>query len=326
MTQTQHAELFSPLRIGRVELKNRIVAPPMVQVRPITSTEGIAWYRRLAAGGAGLVIVEATSIPRFGDDLTPDTLRGLVDAIHAGGAAAAIQLFPGVFGGPIGPDELTVEQIDELVGQFARAADICLTAGFDGVEPHGAHNYPLHAFFMPEKNHRDDEYGGNLDNRCRFALRLVEAIRSSVGDKLLILYRHTPTGGGATTEESLILAERLAAAGVDVMDISPAKGEKPASLAAPFKAKLNVPVIAVGGMQDPGAACEALREDRCDLVAVGRQLIADAEWGERVRTGRLDEIVPCEKCNEGCFGALRERKPVECVQWTGDELEAFLYP
>ncbi len=325
MTQSPHAELFSPLGIGRVELRNRVVAPPMVQVRSITSPEGIAWYRRLAAGGVGLVIVEATSIPRFGDDLTPDTLRGLVDAIHSKGAAAAIQLFPGVFGSPSGPDDLTVEQIDELVAQFGRAAEICLAAGFDGVEPHGAHNYPLHAFFMPEKDHRDDAYGGSLDNRCRLAVRIVEAIRDSVGDKLLILYRHTPVGGGVTIEESLALADRLVAAGVDVMDISPAKGEKPASLAAPFKAKLTVPVIAVGGMQDPAAACEALREDRCDLVAVGRQLIGDAEWAEKVRTGRLDEIIQCDKCNEGCFGALRDRKPVECVHWTGDELEAFLH-
>jgi 2,4-dienoyl-CoA reductase-like NADH-dependent reductase (Old Yellow Enzyme family) len=91
---TLYPELFQPIRIGPMELRNRIVAPPMVQVRSIVSREGIAWYRRLAAGGAGLVIVEATGVPRFGVDLTATSLRPLVKAIHTAGAKAAIQLFP----------------------------------------------------------------------------------------------------------------------------------------------------------------------------------------------------------------------------------------
>ncbi len=86
--------IFSPLNIRNITLRNRVVCPPMVQVRPVASKEGIACYRRLAAGGAALVIVEATGVPHFGAELTVENLRPLVDAIHAEGAAAAIQLFP----------------------------------------------------------------------------------------------------------------------------------------------------------------------------------------------------------------------------------------
>ena len=324
MMQAQSEELFSPLRVGQVELPNRIVAPPMVQIRPITSEEGIAWYRRLAAGGAGLVIVEATSVLLFGKELTPETLQPLVEAIHSQGAVAAIQLLPAYFRNKITPDELTAEQIDSIVDQYVQAAAICREAGFDGVEPHGAHNYLFNLFFMPDVNHRSDEYGGSLDNRCRLATRTVEQIRQAVGEGLLILYRHTPTGEAYSMEESLVLAERLVAAGVDVLDISPTKGSCAAELAAPFKEKFDVPVIAVGGMEDPDAACEALREGRCDLVAVGRQLIADAQWPSKVREGKLSEILHCDQCNEGCYAHLREEKPVACVKWTRDELAPYM--
>ena len=320
----RHQIIFSPLRIRHVELRNRVVAPPMVQVRPITSDEAIAWYRRLATGGPGLVIVEATGVPGFGKELTVETLKPLVSAIHDSGAAAAIQLFPIAFGQKADPNSLSVEQLDVMVEQYGRAAAICLEAGFDGVEPHGAHGYVLHQFFMPAKNQRSDEYGGSLENRCRLGVRIVKSIADAVGDKLLILYRHTPTGDDYGIEDSLVLAGKLIDAGVDVLDISPARDKVVADLAAPFKAKFDVPVIAVKGMHKPDAAAEALEAGRCDLVAIGRQLIADAQWPEKVRQGRLDELVKCEKCNVGCFDNLGDGKPVECVQWPDDELAGYM--
>ena len=321
---TPHQLIFSPLRIGHVELRNRIVVPPMVQLRPITSDAGIAWYRRLAAGGPGLVIVEATGIPGFGAELTAETLRPLVEAIHAGGAAAAIQLFPIAFGQKADPNSLSVEQIDGIVGQYGRAATICLEAGFDGVEPHGAHGYLLNQFFMPDKNRRADDYGGSRANRGRLAVRIVEQISAVAGAPLLILYRHTPTGQAYTLDDSLALAGRLIDAGVDVLDISPARQTRVAELAAPFKERFpNAPVIAVGGMDDPDAAVTALVDGHCDLVAVGRQLIADAHWPRKVREGRLNDIRNCEKCDVGCFGNLREQKPVKCALWDDDEVAAY---
>lgn len=316
-------EIFSPFRMGKLHLRNRIVCPPMVQCRPITSPEGIGWYRRLAAGGAGLVIVEATGVPPFGKDLTAETLRPLVSAIHEEGAAAGIQLFPILFGSEASPNSLRSDELDHIVDQYARAATMCWTAGFDAVEPHGAHGYLINQFFMPDKNQRTDEYGGTLENRARFGLKIVERIQREVGDDLLIFYRHTPVGEAYGLNESVAFAEWLIAAGVDVLDISPALENKPADLAAPFKEATDVPVIAVAGMQDPEAASEAIREGRCDLVAVGRQLLADAEWPNKVRKGRRDDIIECTQCN-ACFKDLEKWQPVGCSQWDDDPVAAFI--
>lgn len=310
--KAEHKAVFEPLTVGRTELRNRVVAPPMVQVRPITSHEGIAWYRGLAAGGAGLVIVEATGIPRFGDDLTAAVLEPLAAAIHDEGAAAAIQLFPLHFGESAEPDDLSPGQIREMAAGFARAAEVCKQAGFDGVEPHGAHGFLLNKFFMPDRNHREDEYGGSFENRCRLGVEIVRAIRDRAGDALLILYRHTPKGKAYSLEDSLEFATRLVGAGTDILDISPARDEMSADLAAPFKRETHVPVIAVGGMECPDEAAGALNEGRCDLVALGRQLICDSQWPFKVRECCLDEIVWCTKCNV-CFDLLRARQPVECA-------------
>jgi len=316
--------IFSTFRIRDIELANRIVVPPMVQVRPITSPEGIAWYRRLAAGGAGLVIVEATGVPRFRNELTPKTLRALVDAIHVGGAKVAIQLFPVRIGQKTEPDDLSLEQIEAMIDHYGKAATICRKAGFDGVEPHGAHGYLLNRFFMPDRNCRTDAFGGSLENRVRLAVRIVRRIREAVGENLLILFRHTPTGDAYTMEDSLSFAGQLVRAGIDVLDISPARRAAVADLAAPFKARLSVPVIAVNGMEDPEEAERAVREGRCDLVAVGRQMIADAQWPRKVRDGKREEIRRCTKCDKGCFGNLRKHKPVECVLWPEHELTGYM--
>jgi len=320
----QHSDIFSPLKVRHVELRNRIVAPPMVQLRPITSSDGIAWYRRLAAGGAGLVIIEATGIPHFGNELTAETLKPLADAIHAEGAAAAIQLFPIVFGTTADLNELTSEQIRDIVAGYGNAATVCRDAGIDGVEPHGAHGYLLNQFFMPDRNGRTDEYGGSFADRCELGLEVVERIRGSAGDDMLILYRHTPVGEGYTLEDSLDYAEGLVAEGVDVLDISPARAATVADLAAPFKKQLPVPVIAVNGMNDPDAAAEALRNGLCDLVAVGRGLLCDAEWPNKVREERFAEIVKCTDCNQGCFGNLTKGQHVACVHWKDDPVAPFV--
>ena len=323
-TMAEYQEIFSTLQIKGLKLRNRVVVPPMVQVRPITSPEGIAWYRRLSEGGAGLVVVEATSIQLFGKELTAAGLRPLVEAINDEGAAAAIQLFPIPFGEEAEPGHLGLEQIKAIVRQYGQAAGVCQEAGFNGVEPHGAHGFILNQFFMPDKNHRGDQYGGSLENRARLAVEVVGQIRQTTGNNLLILYRHTPVGQEYGIDESLGFAQWLIDAGVDILDISPARDDRVADLAQPFTGQLETPVIAVGGMEDPGQAARALREGRCDLIAVGRQLIADAQWPQKVQEGRLTEIRGCRKFDDGCHEDLDRGRPVRCVQWEQDELEPYL--
>ncbi|MBN1583844.1 MAG: NAD-dependent epimerase/dehydratase family protein [Anaerolineae bacterium] len=306
--------LFEPLQVKGKTLPNRIVMPPMVGMRPITSPEGIEWYGRHASGGVGLVIVEATSVNRFGTELTAQTLKPLVEAIHRGGALAAIQLFPITFGRKMAPDELSQDEIKDTIAGYEKAARICLQAGFDGIEPHGAHGYLLNQFFSPEQNERMDDYGGSLENRMRLAVQIVDAVRPICGDNMLLLYRHTPVGKGYGIQESQVLAERLVGAGVDILDISPSSIDAPGDRAAPFKG-FGVPVIAVNELDKAERALEVLNQGRADLVAVARGLIADPDWPIKVREGHFDEIVECIRCDVKCFGNLRKGIPIECTQW-----------
>jgi len=306
--------LFEPLVVRGSHLPNRVVMPPMVQLRSLTSPEGVEWYRERASGGVGLAIVEATAVNRFGSELTAATLGPLVTAIHDGGALAAIQLFPVTFRRQVRPAELSQRDLDTMVDEYARAVEVCLAAGFDGVEPHGAHGFVLNQFFSPVQNERADEYGSaSLDDRMRLARRIVDRLRPICGDDGLLLYRHTPVGPGYGLDDSLCLARHLVAGGVDILDISPSSERQSGDLAAPFT-DLGVPVIAVGHLDDVDRALEVLSRGRADLCAVGRGLIADPEWPRKVRERRLDDIVVCQRCDEGCFGNLRRDEWVQCVQ------------
>jgi 2,4-dienoyl-CoA reductase-like NADH-dependent reductase (Old Yellow Enzyme family) len=306
--------LFMPLQVGQKALRNRIVMPPMATNRGLNTPQGAEWYGRRAQGGVGLVIVEATNVVDFPTELTAANLRPLVNAIQQGGALAAIQLFPGVRGQATKPHELTSQEIQQLVAQYVVAVEICAQAGFDAVEPHGAHGFLLNQFFSPVENLRTDAYGGSMEGRMRMALSIVDAIRPIVDRAgMLLLYRHTPVGPGYGIEESLVLARRLVESGVDVLDISPASDAAPGDRAAPFM-ELGVPVIAVNEMSRLVRALEVLREKRATLVAVGRGLIADPDWPIKVRQNRLDEIVVCTGCDQ-CFEDLDRGDPVGCAQW-----------
>jgi len=301
------------LRIKGKMLRNRIVMPTMAVCRGIATPEAVEWYGRHARGGVALVVVEATSIGRFGNDLSAENLRPLVAAIHAGGALAAIQLFPTARGREVAPDDLSLVDIDVMVQRYRMAAGICAAAGFDAIEPHGAHGYLLNQFFSPRHNRRNDAYGGTTDRRMRLATEVVQAVRPACGASMLLMYRHSPVGPDYGIEESVALASCLINAGVDVLDLSPSSSKAPGDMSVPFS-ELGAPVIAVNELDVPERAVEALSLRRAHLVAVGRGLIADPDWPLKVRDGRFDEIVVCTRC-DGCHDDLLHNKPVGCRQW-----------
>jgi|LSQX01.2.fsa_nt_gb 2,4-dienoyl-CoA reductase-like NADH-dependent reductase (Old Yellow Enzyme family) len=306
--------LFEPLVVRGKTLRNRIVLPPMMANRPLTSPAAVAWYGQRAQGGAALVIVEATRLFQFDAELSADNLRPLVAAIHAGGALAAIQLYPMLANRLREPHELTLDDIDALVAAYARVGAVCREAGFDGVEPHGAHNYLLNRFFSPLQNQRRDAYGGHsLETRMRLAEQVVSVLRPICDDDMILLYRHTPQGQGYGIDDSLTLARRLVAAGLDILDLSPSSIDAPGDLTAPF-AGLGVPVVAVNDLDVISSAVEVLVQGRADLVAVGRGLIADPCWPTKVREGREHEIISCIKC-DGCSRDQQAGVPVGCTQW-----------
>jgi len=292
----------------------------MVGNMGVVTEQAIAFYRERAKGGVGTVIVEATPVERFENEAFAGGLARLADAVHQEGAIIAVQLFQRnvIDGERTEVSMVTLEQIQKIKEGFANAAKVAQKAGFDGVEPHGAHGYFLNQFFSPRTNKRTDELGGNLEGRMRMGLQIVKSVRDAIGEEMLIFYRHTPEqgGNGYALEDTLKFVVELEKSTVDVIDISPStrSGGGHAGLAAAVKSKVNVPVIAVGGMNAPDTAEKALNDGKCELVAIGRGLIAEPFWVEKVREGRESEITECIECNEKCFGNLNKGIPISCTQ------------
>ena len=251
----------------------------------------------------------------YNDRLIPG-LRRLAEAIHAEGAKAVIQLthagakaFSSIIGEqPVGPwtvtppfasevpRPLTVAEIKKLVVRFGEAAYRAMEAGFDAVELHGAHGYLLNQFLSPYTNQRKDAYGGNLTGRLTFPLEVIKEVKTRLGDNTPLFYRFGADDmveGGMTIQEGKLAAQHLERAGVDVFDVSGGlggDGQKPIGqrsfteqgyfvpLAEGIKKTVKVPVIGVGKITEPEYADSIVREQKVDLVAVGRLLLSNPEF------------------------------------------------
>ncbi len=200
------------------------------------------------------------------------------------------------------PQAMTVEQIQEVIGAFAAAAGRARRAGFTGIEIHGANTYLFQQFFSQFTNKRDDDYGSQtMENRCRFAREVVKAIRSEIGRDYPVWYRispEEPEPDGYNTGQAIELLKQIVPLGVDVIHVSSweyGKSLLPMSLPGENPTKLikqafpEVPVVGVGKIHYPEQAMTVI-EDGIDLVAMGRELLFDAEWAEKVKSGHLDEI------------------------------------
>jgi 2,4-dienoyl-CoA reductase-like NADH-dependent reductase (Old Yellow Enzyme family) len=230
------------------------------------------------------------------------------------------------------PEALTHQGIRSTITSFADSADRAKRAGFHAVEIHGAHGYLIAQFLSPLDNHRTDEYGGSLLNRSRFALEVIQACRQRLGD-FPILFRLSAdeyAPGGLTLDEAKEVSSWAAEAGADAIHVSAGcyrslpSGAAIATppmkypegvflhLAAAIKAFVNVPVITVGRLHDPIVAEKVVKEAQADMVAIGRQLIADPEWPNKVRNGWAEEIRPCISCNT-CVDSMREGSRIRCL-------------
>lgn len=232
--------------------------------------------------------------------------------------------------------EISKEEINDIIDRFVSAAIAAKEVGFDFVELHACHGHNLpHQFFSPIDNRRTDEYGGDLEGRMRFCLELARAIKKAIGEDYPFLWRLSAEEGlryGYTIEESITLAAELENAGVDIIDVSfgheaideaapsapfsPCPGEEsPVAtfipLAEAIKRHVSLPVVGVGRMHDPELAEQALNENKVDIIAIGRQLLADPYWPNKVKMGQDDEIVPCLYCNQ-CLYNIELGRPIEC--------------
>ncbi|MDP2917849.1 MAG: NADH:flavin oxidoreductase [Dehalococcoidia bacterium] len=381
-------KLFEPIKIGPVEIKNRIVMAPMnvhmANADGSVSEQELCYYAARAKGGVGLIYygcVLASQRAWEQHGLMIDSLFDpgrhmtgacdMAETIHHFGAKAFIQLSPGfgrqqrywrtplysASGGipmdaklceestpdvlkpymGVKPDiklpytnvprEMTVAEIKQDIADFIKAADLAIVAGFDGVETHSPHGYLLHQFLSPRTNKRTDEYGGSLEKRARFLLELIEGLRDHFGPDLPISVRLSGAEhveGGITPEDMRKTAKLCENAGANVISLSdgcfeafryffPEKenthileeqGKK-------LKKVVDIPIISFS-IHDPELAESAIASGQTDMISMGRQLIADPEWPNKVREGRIKDIVRCQR-EFACLASLYREGGIRCI-------------
>jgi 2,4-dienoyl-CoA reductase (NADPH2) len=354
--------LFEPIHFRGLEIKNRIFMPAMhmnmARNQEVTD-QLVDFYAERARGGAGMIVVgfatidemsgSATNIGAHTDAFIPG-LAKLAEAIKENGARASVQLshagrynFSFFLDGkqPVAPSavasrmtketprELSLDEIEKIIEDFGQAALRVKRAGYDAVEVLSATGYLISQFLSQVSNKRTDKYGGSFDNRMRFGLDVMRAIKKATGDDFPLSVRingNEYMPGGLGRKELQEYARNLVSVGVDAICVNVGwhearvpqiVAEVPrgafAYLAMGIKEVVDVPVIASHRINEPDLARELIGDGVCDMVAMGRSLIADPYLPEKARMGRESEIVHCIACAQGCFDNLFQLKPVECL-------------
>ena len=362
----KYPKLFSPYKYGRLTLKNRIISAPtsLAEIGPngTLSPENIAYYAMRARGGCSLVYVgecvchSATGLSHpqqvaLDSVACLPSLKDCADAIHAYDAYAGIEFGHGgkqcappfvKDGHPIGPSDLfndkgvqtcwgmSRELMEEVKEGYAKSAANVAAAGFDVICLHAGHGWLLNQFMSPLSNFRDDEYGGSLENRCRYVIEICQAIKKAAprlmldvrisGDELNENGYHIDTG----VEIAKILEPY-----VDSFNVSVGVNEDlftfivmhpsmflehgcNVKYAAAVKAAVSKPVSCVGGISDADQMEEILQSGQADLVALGRALVADPDLPNKARKGNDEDIRHCLRCY-GCQGQMFKTRNIVCA-------------
>jgi 2-enoate reductase len=237
---------------------------------------------------------------------------------------------PCVWAPDVNARELTAGEVERLVNAFGRAASMVVSSGVDAIEVHGNTGYLIDQFMTTIWNHRTDKYGGNLDGRLRFPLEVIKSIKTNAGLNFPVIFKYSIKHyfeGGREVEESLEIARRLKEAGVDAIDATAGCDESVrgkqyptyespggwVNLAETVKKAVKIPVIAVGRLGYPDIAEKALQEGKADFIGLGRTLLTDPEWPNKVREGKLDDVLMCTGCNDGCLQRIAEGKYISCA-------------
>ena len=305
------------------------------------------------------------NLPGLWEDGQIESNRKLTERVHAAGGKIAAQIYhagretssavtgvqpvaPSAVREPSMPEtprELTIPEIHTLVEQFGDCAKRAKAAGFDAVEVHGAHGYLVGAFASPFSNKRSDEYGGTIRNRARFGMEIIRNIKEKCGEDYPVLYRISSVEyvpGGLDIEESKVIARLMEEAGADCIHCSQGVYASthtiiPPSVfpragyvehAAEMKKAVQIPVIAVGRINDVEIAESVLQSKKADLVTMARASLADPELPNKVLKGRGDEVIRCIGCLQGCIGENGKGNGIRCLvnPLTGMEDEYDLTP
>ena len=366
-----YSHLFSEITIQHLTLKNRLTMAPLYlgyageggMVSPMI----LDHYKLMAQSGVAMVVVENATVdyPAGSGSTrtlradTDDNLEGLTTLAHTikqEGALACLQInhagrFAQAAAQPVAPSAvqtfsrmpraLTIEEIEQIIEKYAAAADRAKSAGFDMVELHGGTGYLLAQFLSPRTNIRNDDYGGNLENRYRFPLEVVKRVKHRVGT-MPVGYRFLadewlPDGWhleGACQFAKSLTATEIAYISVmggtyesfflpEIVEKSKQEGYM-LGLAATVRKAVDVPVIAAGRMATGAFADRAVADGKTDLIGLARVLWADPQWPQKVQDGREAEILHCTPdCGDACMQMVMKGKPAFCVRWPAEKMKAW---
>lgn len=318
------------------------------------------FYKERARGMAALIITGGAAVTQEGgademfvltNECDVDALAKLPEAVHSVGGKIALQLFHSgryAFADEIGmqpvapspiasrltretPREMTLSDIAQTIEAYASGAETARRIGYDAIEIMGSEGYLLNQFLSPLTNHRTDDYGGNLENRMRFSLDIVEAIRRRVGREYPIIFRMSGLDcmpNSTTPEETLVFAKRLEASGVDALNIGIGWHEARvptvqqvvprggfAAIAGAIREQVGIPVIAANRLNVPEVANDLIAEGYMDFIAPARPWLADSALAKKIVEGDRQAINVCIACNQSCLDhtLVRPHLPVSCL-------------
>lgn len=361
----KYPNIFSPLKVKNMIIKNRVVMTPMgtnyAGRNGEINNDHVKYYEQRAKGETGLIIVENAAVDfplgsngttqlRIDHDSFIPTLFNFTEKLHKYGTCVAMQInhagasavperigcqpvssseIPSKTGGAV-PRSLTKEEILDIVKKYGKAARRVQSAGFDAVEIHAGHSYLICQFLSPVYNKRNDEFGGSIENRARFARMVIDSVRTEVGPMFPILLRISADElleGGNTLEDTLKILEYLNDE-VDIFDVSAAlndslqyqidKMDLPdgwrSYMSKAVRDKYNKPTITTGNIRNPEIAEKILTQGNADLIGIGRGLIADPSWAVKVKNEEENMIRKCISCNIGCAGhRIGLNRPIRCT-------------
>jgi 2,4-dienoyl-CoA reductase (NADPH2) len=358
MTTTRYANILKPLHLGFTTIKNRVVMGSMhtgLEDRFYNYPKLAAYFGERAKGGVGLLITGGISPNRQGwllpaggtmntlGDIAPHRL--VTHAVHKHGAKILLQiLHAGRYGyqpfvvsaspikspiSPFKPRQLSEKQILDTIQDYVKTASLAKKAGYDGVEIMGSEGYLINQFLSRHVNQRNDRWGGSIENRMRFAVEIVKAIRAEIGEKFIICFRLSLLDlvhDGNTMQEVITVAKALEKAGITLLNtgigwheariptiVTSVPRAAFVEYTAEVKKNVTVPVIASNRINMPDTAEEILASGQADMVQMARPLLADAFWVNKTATNRVDEINTCIACNQACLDHTFKNQRATCL-------------
>ena len=352
------AALLQPIEVGPITLPNRVVMGSMhtgLEAHPERFGELARFYAERAKGGVGLIVTGGFAPNQAGrlknepgtldrDDQVP-AHQHITAAVHAAGGHILLQILhagrygyhpaivaPSPIKSPINRDTpamLSVDEILQTIADYARAARLAKAAGYDGVEIMGSEGYLITQFLARRTNHRDDDWGGALESRARFAIAVVRAVRAALGADRVICYRISAldlVDGGLSDDETVWLAREVEKAGADCLStgigwheaaVPTIAGIVPhaafAAATARLKRAVSIPVTASNRINLPEDAERLVASGMADLVSMARPFLADPDFVEKVRRNRADLINVCIACNQACLDHYFGDEVISCV-------------